>query len=90
LKSPSGRGTLHGERAAGNGYHQPGGSQRKDVNMIPDDQLCILHRNTIRYDVEIQNGKIFKVDVQNPWYTSFSQGKKCCHFPGKLPWESHP
>ncbi len=24
--------------------------------------------NTIRYDVEIQNGKIFKVDIQNPWY----------------------
>jgi hypothetical protein len=24
--------------------------------------------NTIRYDVEIQSGKIFKVDIQNPWY----------------------
>jgi iron(III) transport system ATP-binding protein len=24
--------------------------------------------NTLRYDVEIRNGKIFKVDVQNPWY----------------------
>jgi len=24
--------------------------------------------NTIRYDVEILNGKIFKVDIQNPWY----------------------
>ncbi len=24
--------------------------------------------NTIRYDVELKNGKIFKVDIQNPWY----------------------
>jgi iron(III) transport system ATP-binding protein len=33
--------------------------------------------NTIRYDVELQNGKIFKVDIQNPWYHQvLPQGEK--------------
>ncbi len=33
--------------------------------------------NTIRYDVELPNGKIFKVDIQNPWYHQpFPQGEK--------------
>jgi hypothetical protein len=33
--------------------------------------------NTIRYDLEMQNGKIFKVDIQNPWYHQIlTQGEK--------------
>ena len=33
--------------------------------------------NTIRYDVETNNGLAFKVDVQNPWgYQPFSMGEK--------------
>jgi iron(III) transport system ATP-binding protein len=33
--------------------------------------------NTIRYDVEIREGKIFKVDIQNPWYHQvLPQGEK--------------
>ncbi len=33
--------------------------------------------NTIRYDLEMQNGKIFKVDIQNPWYHQIlPQGEK--------------
>jgi spermidine/putrescine ABC transporter ATP-binding subunit len=33
--------------------------------------------NTIRYDVELPNGKLFKVDIQNPWYHQpFAQGEK--------------
>lgn len=32
--------------------------------------------NTIRYDVELPNGKLFKVDIQNPWYHQpFAQGE---------------
>jgi iron(III) transport system ATP-binding protein len=33
--------------------------------------------NTIRYDVETNNGILFKVDIQNPWgYQPFSMGEK--------------
>lgn len=33
--------------------------------------------NTIRYDVEMNHGIIFKVDIQNPWgYQPFSTGEK--------------
>lgn len=33
--------------------------------------------NTIRYDVELSSGKIFKVDIPNPWYHQpFAQGEK--------------
>jgi iron(III) transport system ATP-binding protein len=50
----------------------------KDVNIIPGAvSFASYIGNTIRYDVEIQNGKIFKVDVQNPWYHQvFAQGEK--------------
>jgi iron(III) transport system ATP-binding protein len=33
--------------------------------------------NAIRYDVEIQGGQVFKVDIQNPWYHQpFPLGEK--------------
>jgi spermidine/putrescine ABC transporter ATP-binding subunit len=39
------------------------------VNVLPGTvNFASYIGNTIRYDVEIQNGKIFKVDIQNPWY----------------------
>ena len=39
--------------------------------------------NTIRYDVEVNSGLLFKVDVQNPWeHQLYSMGDKVCiHFP---------
>ena len=40
-----------------------------EVNVLPGTvSFASYIGNTIRYDVEIQNGKIFKVDIQNPWY----------------------
>ena len=40
-----------------------------EVNMIRGAvSFASYIGNTIRYDVELQNGKVFKVDVQNPWY----------------------
>ena len=40
-----------------------------EVNILPGTvSFASYIGNTIRYDVEIQNGKIFKVDIQNPWY----------------------
>ncbi len=50
----------------------------KDMNIIPGTvSFASYIGNTIRYDVEIRNGKIFKVDVQNPWYHQvFPQGEK--------------
>jgi iron(III) transport system ATP-binding protein len=40
-----------------------------EVNILPGTvNFASYIGNTIRYDVEIQNGKIFKVDIQNPWY----------------------
>ena len=53
-------------------------AKEKDVNIIPGAvSFASYIGNTIRYDVEIQNGKIFKVDVQNPWYHQvFPQGEK--------------
>ena len=40
-----------------------------EVNILPGKvSFASYIGNTIRYDVEIQNGKIFKVDIQNPWY----------------------
>ncbi len=41
----------------------------RDMNILPGIvNFASYIGNTIRYDVEIQNGKIFKVDIQNPWY----------------------
>ena len=53
-------------------------SQEKSLNVIPGVvSFASYIGNTIRYDVEIQNGKIFKVDVQNPWYhQTLPQGEK--------------
>ena len=43
--------------------------KEKGLNIIPGAvSFASYIGNTIRYDVEIQNGKIFKVDIQNPWY----------------------
>jgi iron(III) transport system ATP-binding protein len=40
-----------------------------EVNVLPGTvSFASYIGNTIRYDVEIQKGKIFKVDIQNPWY----------------------
>ena len=40
-----------------------------EVNILPGTvSFASYIGNTIRYDVEIQKGKIFKVDIQNPWY----------------------
>jgi hypothetical protein len=40
-----------------------------DINILPGTvNFASYIGNTIRYDVEIQNGMIFKVDIQNPWY----------------------
>ena len=48
------------------------------VNILPGTvSFASYIGNTIRYDVEIQNGKIFKVDIQNPWYHQLlPQGEK--------------
>ena len=44
-------------------------SGQGEVNVLPGIvSFASYIGNTIRYDVEIQNGKIFKVDIQNPWY----------------------
>ena len=53
-------------------------AKEKGMNIIPGAvSFASYIGNTIRYDVEIQNGKIFKVDVQNPWYHQvFPQGEK--------------
>jgi spermidine/putrescine ABC transporter ATP-binding subunit len=40
-----------------------------ELNVLPGTvSFASYIGNTIRYDVEIHNGKIFKVDIQNPWY----------------------
>ena len=50
----------------------------KDTNVLPGSvNFASYIGNTIRYDVEMQNGKIFKVDIQNPWYhQTLPQGEK--------------
>jgi iron(III) transport system ATP-binding protein len=43
--------------------------KQEEVNVISGTvSFASYIGNTIRYDVEIQSGKIFKVDIQNPWY----------------------
>jgi len=45
------------------------GEGLEESNVIPGTvSFASYIGNTIRYDVEIQEGKIFKVDIQNPWY----------------------
>jgi iron(III) transport system ATP-binding protein len=48
--------------------------------------------NMIRYDVEIKNGFIFKVDVQNPWFHQpFAIGEKVwVRFPMEITLGIHP
>jgi iron(III) transport system ATP-binding protein len=48
------------------------------VNILPGTITFASYiGNTIRYDVEIREGKIFKVDIQNPWYHQvLPQGEK--------------
>lgn len=52
--------------------------KEKDVNALPGTvSFASYIGNTIRYDVELQNGKVFKVDIQNPWYhQAFPLGEK--------------
>ncbi len=52
--------------------------REKDTNVLPGAvNFASYIGNTIRYDVEMQNGKIFKVDIQNPWYhQTLPQGEK--------------
>jgi iron(III) transport system ATP-binding protein len=41
---------------------------QKDSNLLPGTMNFVSYiGNTIRYDVEIASGQIFKVDIQNPW-----------------------
>jgi spermidine/putrescine ABC transporter ATP-binding subunit len=52
--------------------------REKDTNVLPGTvNFASYIGNTIRYDLEMQNGKIFKVDIQNPWYHQIlTQGEK--------------
>ncbi len=44
-------------------------NDKKDLNIIPGTvNFASYIGNTIRYDVEIKSGLLFKVDIQNPWY----------------------
>jgi len=59
----------------------------KDSNMISGlVNFASYIGNTIRYDVEIKSGLLFKVDIQNPWYHQpFSLGEKVyITFPQKI------
>jgi iron(III) transport system ATP-binding protein len=53
-------------------------NDQKDLNVISGTvNFASYIGNTIRYDVEIKNGLLFKVDIQNPWYHQpFSMGEK--------------
>ncbi|HSR12060.1 MAG TPA: TOBE domain-containing protein, partial [Thermodesulfobacteriota bacterium] len=50
----------------------------QDMNVLPGTvNFASYIGNTIRYDIEIAQGKIFKVDVQNPWFHQvYPQGEK--------------
>ena len=56
----------------------PEETKEKEMNVLPGTvSFASYIGNTIRYDVELQNGKIFKVDIQNPWYHQpFPLGEK--------------
>ncbi len=58
-----------------------------EVNILPGTvNFASYIGNTIRYDIEIGNGKIFKVDVQNPWFHQvFPMGEKVwVNFPQQI------
>jgi iron(III) transport system ATP-binding protein len=52
--------------------------REKGVNILPGTITFASYiGHTIRYDIEIRKGKIFKVDIQNPWYHQvLPQGEK--------------
>jgi iron(III) transport system ATP-binding protein len=57
---------------------QPTEEAEKGLNILAGSiNFASYIGNTIRYDVEILNGKIFKVDIQNPWFHQpYAQGEK--------------
>ncbi|OGP88830.1 MAG: spermidine/putrescine ABC transporter ATP-binding protein [Deltaproteobacteria bacterium RBG_16_48_10] len=58
----------------------------KGYNLVPGNvSFASYIGNAIRYDVEINSGFLFKVDIQNPWeYQPYSIGEKVyIHFPIK-------
>jgi spermidine/putrescine ABC transporter ATP-binding subunit len=60
---------------------------QKGYNLIAGNvSFAYYMGNTIRYDVEINSGLLFKVDVENPWeHRVFSIGEKVhIHFPIKM------
>jgi len=60
---------------------------QKEFNRIDGNvSFAYYIGNTIRYDVEIDSGLLFKVDVENPWeHQVFSIGDKVCiHFPIRM------
>jgi spermidine/putrescine ABC transporter ATP-binding subunit len=60
---------------------------KEDFNVIPGIvSFASYIGNTIRYDMEMKNGLIFKVDIQNPWYHQpFSMGERVyINFPTKI------
>jgi ABC-type Fe3+/spermidine/putrescine transport system ATPase subunit len=47
---------------------QAPGGHREDANILPGRvSFASYIGNTIRYDIALQDGTIFRVDVQNPW-----------------------
>jgi spermidine/putrescine ABC transporter ATP-binding subunit len=62
-------------------------AKEEDINVVPGTvSFASYIGNTIRYDVEIKNGQIFKVDIQNPWdHQVLPQGEKVfIHFPQQI------
>jgi len=62
-------------------------NNQKDVNVISGTvNFASYIGNTIRYDVEIKSGLLFKVDIQNPWYHQpFPLGEKVLvNFPREI------
>jgi hypothetical protein len=60
---------------------------QKEFNRISGNiSFAYYIGNTIRYDVEINSGLLFKVDVENPWeHQVFSIGEKVyIRFPIKM------
>ena len=59
--------------------------RRITINLPGPSTSASYIGNTIRYDVEIENGFIFKVDIQNPWFTSpFPWGESVGPFPMEI------
>jgi iron(III) transport system ATP-binding protein len=60
---------------------------REDHNRIPGTVTFASYiGNTVRYDVEISSGLVFRVDVQNPWHhRPFTPGQHVwIHFPTRM------